>query len=125
MRDVNERIMLIGELLAQIEANIEHLTEKRAELGTALEAIATLENEDTDALIPLSQGIYISAHIPRPERFIVGVGSDVLVEKSAADLTHYIQDRIKDIETSLERLREQYAQLAREYEQIKKVTENV
>jgi prefoldin alpha subunit len=90
----------------------------------ALAAIETLEalsgSPDGTVLLQIGGGVSVRARVPEPDRILVNIGSEVIVEKSSAAAQDYLKDRITEMEASakkvaetIDRIRGQMNEIAR------------
>ena len=87
----------------------------------ALEALAT--SEDGTVLLQLGGGASLRAKVLEPEKVLLNIGSDVIIEKTNADAIGYLKDRTTELEASqkkvaeaLEKLRTQMNEIAKRLE---------
>ena len=94
----------------------------------ALAAIETLEalvaSEDGTVLLQVGGGASLRAKVLEPEKVLLNIGADVIVEKSNKDAIEYLKDRITEMQASqkkvaetLNRLRGQMNEIAKRIEQ--------
>ena len=88
----------------------------------ALEALAT--SEDGTVLLQIGGGASLRAKVLEPEKVLLNIGSDVIIEKTNADAIGYLKDRVTELEASqkkvaeaLEKLRGQTNEIAKRLEQ--------
>jgi len=88
----------------------------------ALEALAT--SDDGTVLLQLGGGASLKVKVLEPEKVLLNIGSEVILEKSNADAVGYLKDRITEMEASqkkvaeaLEKLRVQMNEIAKRLEQ--------
>jgi len=94
----------------------------------ALAAIETLEalvaSEEGTVLLQVGGGASLRAKVLEPEKVLLNIGADVIVEKSNKDAIEYLKDRITEMQASqkkvaetLNRLRGQMNEIAKRIEQ--------
>jgi len=80
----------------------------------ALEAIRGFSsNEVSDLLVPIGGGVFIETSAKPPDRLIVSIGANVMVEKKKDGIINFLEERIKEIEDAISNLESQKAELAR------------
>jgi prefoldin alpha subunit len=111
-----------AELFAQ---QLSMLEEGRMEALAATEALlAILSAGDNNAvLLQIGGGVSVRARVEEPDKILVNIGADVIVERSNADAVEYLKDRITEMEASgkkvaetLDRIRTQMNEIARRLE---------
>ncbi len=110
-----------AELFAQ---QLSMLEEGRMEALAATEALsAILTAGDSTVLLQIGGGVSVRARVEDPDKILVNIGADVIVERSNADAVEYLKDRITEMEASgkkvaetLDRIRTQMNEIARRLE---------
>lgn len=92
-------------LHAQHETLENHLQELQA-VATSLEQLQNL-GQQKDILVPISNSIFAKASIHPPKQLLVGVGSNILVEKSPEEAAASIQQQISELSTILQHLEQE------------------
>ena len=84
------------------------------ESRAALEAIRSFpSNEVSDFLVPIGGGVFIEASAKPPDKLIVNIGANVMVEKTKDSITNFLEERAKEIESAMSNLEVQKAELAK------------
>ncbi|UNQ72486.1 prefoldin subunit alpha [Infirmifilum sp. NZ] len=70
--------------------------------------VATLKNisslgDSREILIPISTGVYARAIINRQDKFLVSIGSNILVEKDLNDTLEFLKQRRDELQQLIER----------------------
>ncbi len=100
------------------------LEEGRMEALAAIEALeGAAAAPDSIVLLQIGGGVSVRVRILDPDRVLLNIGADVIVERPNAAAQEYLKDRIMEMEASakkvaetLERLRVQMNELARRIE---------
>jgi prefoldin alpha subunit len=100
------------------------LEEGRMEAHAAIDALQEVkESPESPVLLQIGGGASVRARILDPERVLLNIGSDVIVEKSNAAAVDYLKDRITEMEASarkvaetLDRIRGQMNEIGRRIE---------
>lgn len=101
----------------EINARESLLARAVMESRAALEAIRGFpRNETSDLLIPIGGGIFIEASAKPPERLLVSIGADVIIEKTKDGAISFLEDRIKELENAISNLEAQKAELVKRIE---------
>ena len=111
---------------AEVFANqLELMDNGRMEALAAIESLqALVEGGDGTVLLQVGGGASVRAKIVEPEKVLLNIGSDVIVEKPNAAAIEYLKDRITELEASqkkvaeaLDKLRNQMNEIAKRLEQ--------
>ena len=97
----------------------------RMEALAAIETLGELAiSEDGTVLLQVGGGASLRAKVLEPEKVLLNIGAEVIVERSNADAIEYLKDRITEMEASqkkvaetLNRLRSQMNDIAKRIEQ--------
>ena len=101
------------------------IEEGRMEAAAAIEALKSISTPDEDGvvLLQLGGGASVRARLLEPEKVLLNIGSDVIVEKSNSAAIEYLKDRITEMEASgkkvaetIDRIRTQMNEIARRIE---------
>jgi len=100
------------------------LEEGRMEALAAIEALsAILASSGEPVLLQMGGGVSVRARVDNPDRVLVSIGAEVVVERSNQEAVEYLKDRITEMEASsrkvaetLERIRTQMAEIGRRLE---------
>jgi prefoldin alpha subunit len=104
---------------------LELMENGRMEAIAAIEALGELKtSEDGTVLLQVGAGASVRAKVLEPEKVLLNIGAEVIVERSNADAVEYLKDRITEMEASekkvaetLNRLRNQMNEIAKRLEQ--------
>jgi len=111
---------------AEVFANqLELMENGRMEALAAIESLqALVDGGDGTVLLQVGGGASLRAKIVEPDKVLLNIGSDVIVEKPNAAAVEYLKDRITELEASqkkvaeaLDKLRNQMNEIAKRLEQ--------
>jgi prefoldin alpha subunit len=96
----------------------------RMEATAAIETLKELSaGEHMPVLLQIGGGASVRANVIEPDRVLVNIGADVIVERSNTEAIEYLRDRITEMEASgkrvaetLDRIRSQMNEIARRIE---------
>lgn len=89
----------LSEITNQREMLIRTLMEIRGGLST-LKGLVKLSS--SEVLIPIGGGgIFVNAKIPPSDKFLVGIGANVIVEKNKENTVKFVESRINEIENAV------------------------
>ena len=114
-----------GQQAEVFAGQLELMENGRMEAFAAIESLGALVAADDDTvLLNIGGGASLRAKILEPEKVLLNIGSDVIVEKTNADAVEYLKDRITEMEASqkkvaeaLDKLRAQMNEIAKRLEQ--------
>ncbi len=69
----------------------------------ALEELMSHKKENT-ALIPLGAGAFVQGKIGNVDKVLVAIGNDIVVEENSASAKQRLEERLREMETSYEKL---------------------
>jgi len=111
MSSKQERASLAEEygLLTQLAEELQKEISLAQNLLVEVDAtVATLKNisslgDSREILIPVSTGVYARAIINRQDKFLVSIGSNILVEKDLNDTLEFLKQRRDELQQLIER----------------------
>jgi prefoldin alpha subunit len=114
-----------GQQAEVFAGQLELMENGRMEALAAIEALETLAtSEDGTVLLQIGGGASLKAKVLEPEKVLLNIGSEVILEKTNADAVGYLKDRITEMEASqkkvaeaLDKLRTQMNEIAKRLEQ--------
>jgi prefoldin alpha subunit len=101
------------------------IDEGRMEAIAAIETLKSIgaSGEEEVVLLQLGGGASVRAKITEPQKVLLNIGSDVVVERTNSESIEYLQDRITEMEASgkkvaetIDRIRTQMNEIARRIE---------
>ena len=129
-RDLQTLQMYLNEYGQQAEIltrQLEMLDQRRVESAAAVESLKSIASdaETPIVLVPLGGGATVRAKVLEAEKVLVNFGADVVVQRSNAEATAFLEERITEIEalekrvaSSLDQIRAQANDVARRIELI-------
>jgi prefoldin alpha subunit len=100
----------------QLSARENLLERALLETKAALDAIKGLTANPEEIIIPLGGGVLIRSTTPKSDRILVNIGSNVVVDRSREEATAYLENRSKEIESSIVSVLTQRNQIAERLE---------
>ncbi|MGB9660328.1 MAG: prefoldin subunit alpha [Nitrososphaerales archaeon] len=96
------------------------------ESRAALEAIRSFpSNEISDVLVPIGGGVFIEVSAKPPEKLLVSIGADVMIEKTKDGAVSFLEERIKELENAISNLEGQKAELAKRIESNRAIISSI
>ena len=94
------------------------------ESKAASKATENLEKANfEDILFPIGSGLLIK--LGKTPTFLVNIGAGITIEKNEEEVKEFLNDRIKDIEKSIEALSTQKQDMAQQYNSIRAALNNI
>lgn len=122
MRKMNEEelqqsIRTLELYRAQLEGfdqQYEFLAVTMNEHNRAKETMSAYKNlkEGSETLIPVGASSFLFAKVTSPDRAMVGIGADVVVDADIEEAIAKIEQRIKEVEEAMKSLSERYQEVA-------------
>jgi prefoldin alpha subunit len=103
-----------------IHQQIMSMQESLMEMGGAVNALQNLKNMKGDALVPLGAGVFLSCPKPNPEKIIINIGANVMVQKSPEDAVKLLEERQKGIRGAINSAQEDLELTLNAIEEISK-----
>jgi prefoldin alpha subunit len=103
---------------------LEMIEQKRIESLAAIETMKNLAGDsDSPVLLPLGGGTMVRAKVSDPEKILVNIGSDVVIQRTNGEAITFLQEKIAEMEAmekkvaaTIEQLRMQMAEIAQRIE---------
>lgn len=104
-----ERLNALVLELRTLEGYLNEVREREAlvskaflDTKAAMDALNALPKDgNAEVIIPIGGGLLITSQTPPPEKVLVSVGANVVVEKSRADAMTFVEERIKELEQAM------------------------
>jgi prefoldin alpha subunit len=104
---------------------LDMLENGRMEALAAIEALeAMLESEDATVLLQIGGGASVRAKVLEPDKILLSIGAEVVVERSNKDAVEYLKERIIEMEASQKRVSETLNHLQSQMNEINKRLES-
>ena len=104
---------------------IQMLENGRLEAHAAIEALeAMLTAGDSTVLLQIGGGASVQAKVQDPEKVLLAIGSEVVVERSNKEAVEFLKERIMEMEASQKRVSETLDRLKGQMNEINKRIES-
>jgi prefoldin alpha subunit len=102
-------------------SQLEMLENARMEAHAAIEALeGMMATEDGVVLLQIGAGASVRAKILEPEKVMLAIGSDVVVERKNKDAIEFLKERIMEMEASQKKVAETLDRLRSQMNEINK-----
>jgi len=106
-------------------SQLDMLENGRMEALAAIEALeAMLESEDAVVLLQIGGGASVRAKVLEPDKILLSIGAEVVVERSNKDAVEYLKERLIEMEASQKRVAETLNHLQSQMNEINKRLES-
>lgn len=103
---------------------LEMIEQKRIEYLAAIETMKNLAGDrDSPVLLPIGGGTMVRAKVSDPEKILVNIGSDVVIQRTNGEAITFLQEKITEMEAmekkvaaTIDQLRGQMAEIAQRIE---------
>ena len=104
---------------------LDMLENGRMEALAAIEALeAMLVSEDAVVLLQIGGGASVRAKVLEPDKILLSIGAEVVVERSNKDAVEYLKERLIEMEASQKRVAETLNHLQSQMNEINKRLES-
>ena len=101
------------------------LENARMEASAAIEALeAMVLAQDNTVLLQIGGGASVRAKVLEPEKVLVAIGAEVVVERSNKDAVEFLKERIMEMEASQKKVAETLDRLRAQMDEINKRIES-
>jgi prefoldin alpha subunit len=110
-----------GQQAEVFAGQLELMENGRMEALAAIEALESLvASDDGTVLLQIGGGASLRAKLLEPEKVLLNIGSDVIVEKTNPDAVGYLRDRLTEMEASQKKVAEAMQKLQSQMNEIAK-----
>ena len=100
-------------------SQLELLENGRMEAHAAIEALEVmLTSEDNTVLLQIGGGASVRAKVLEPEKVLLAIGAEVVVERSNSDAIEFLKERIIEMEASQKKVAETLDRLRSQMNEI-------
>jgi prefoldin alpha subunit len=111
LEEKSKEFDLLRQQLSAIDDELNQLGERVQSFEAVKDSIDSIAKtkKGTELIVPLGEGLFIKSSISNVDNVLLGVGSGIVVAKTVADSQAYVEERIKEANTLMERLSENSA----------------
>tara|TARA_B100001750_G_scaffold240524_1_gene250429 strand:+ start:87 stop:509 length:423 start_codon:yes stop_codon:yes gene_type:complete len=129
--NVDQQTQVLLQQMKQLESYLTDIGNREnmamnaiVESRAAVRATETLSNIDSEEILfPIGSGLLTK--IGDKSSFFVNIGAGVTIEKNEEEVKEFLNERIKDIEKSIEALNTQKQDMAQQYNSIRAALNNI
>jgi len=94
---------ILQQKLMEIESQLNQIEQKKQELAMVAESISSLKGKDeAEIMVPIGMGVLGKARLLDSNEFLVNIGSNVVVKKSAEETRQLIEAQISELDRARE-----------------------
>lgn len=109
---------LLKQQLEELETQEEALNLAYQDLLTSLSFIRDIDKVTEKNLIPIGRGLYVEGEIKNKGKFYVDIGSGIMKKTDTTEAKKILEDKLKDIQTSLQRIAKAEDEIKSRYSQL-------
>ena len=96
-----------GQQIEMLSQQLQMIENGRAEAVAAVETLTALAaSDDGTVLLPVGGGASLRVKVLEPDRVLLSIGANVIVERQNAEARSFLEDRMIEMEASAKRLSE-------------------
>lgn len=100
-RYIEQQIM--QQQLMEMENQLTQIEAKKQELQIVVDSIDSLDgNENADIMVPLGTGVLVKGKLSDSKQFLVNIGANIVVFKTAKETKELVNSQIKELEKARE-----------------------
>lgn len=117
-KELEDKIIRYRELeekVRQLNERGELFTLRVLEIEQTMQTIKEIEtSKESDILLPLGSNVFIPGKIEEKDKMLIGIGSDLVVEKNVDDVKKELDDRKKILEEGVLKVQDNMLKVAEE-----------
>ena len=103
--------------ITQASDQLDKFDTQHAKLRSAIDAVTKLSN-NTEALVPISEGVYTCATITQTDSVIIDIGADVAVRKTREQAVHILESQLHIVESYQDKLTQRLQKLSQRADEL-------
>lgn len=128
LRDYIAQLEALRGAISTLEDQVRMVELRISELETVkdvLRKLPELGDRAEDVLIPIGGGVFVRGTIKDVKRVLIGVGADIVVQKSIDEAVGDLDAKIENLKNSREELRKSIDDLTKQAEELRARTEEL
>ena len=118
-KEIQENVMkmrYIEQQVQQLHQQTQGLERAMLEIAASINALKEIKNvEENASLIPIGAGVFVDATLKKQDTVLVDVGSQAVVEKSFDEAIVMLEQREKEVSTSMTNMQNMIRNLEAQY----------
>ncbi|MEM1689220.1 MAG: prefoldin subunit alpha [Candidatus Hadarchaeales archaeon] len=113
LRDAFSQLSSYREMARILQQQIAELTNVRSELSMTLNFLQEMKKmkEGDQVLVPAGSGLFVKTRLDSTDHVLVGIGANVVIERTPVEAQQILENRIKEIDETLQNLQESLAKV--------------
>lgn len=107
-------MQMLNAQLQQLQQQLNAVEQQSMEIEFVIDALENISKVEvgTEALVPISSGIFVKAKIQDNKELVVNVGSNTTVTKTVPEVQQMLKDQIKEMEKAKKELTDKFTEFA-------------
>jgi len=98
------RLQMLSQEIQKTEKELQALETKRQDLEAIKKNIKEIHNiQNKETFIPIENGIFLKGKIEKTDKLIIGIGANILTEKTPEQTEQIITKKQTEIETNIKK----------------------
>ncbi len=115
--ELYKEIDLLQHQIQDLESQLNELSKQEEEVKNSLNALKEIkENKPDEVLVPVVNGVFARAKLLDTDKFVVSVGSNVLVSKSIDDSIKLFEENVSELSEYRKKMEQTYNQLLKAFQ---------
>ncbi len=115
--ELYKEIDLLQHQIQDLESQLNELSKQEEEVKNSLNALKEIkEHKPNEILVPVVNGVFARAKLLDVDKFIVSVGSNVLVGKSIDDSIKLFEENVSELSNYRKKMEQTYNQLLKAFQ---------
>ncbi len=115
--ELYKEIDLLQHQIQDLESQLNELSKQEEEVKNSLNALKEIkEHKPDEILVPVVNGVFARAKLLDADKFIVSVGSNVLVGKSIDDSIKLFEENVSELSNYRKKMEQTYNQLLKAFQ---------
>lgn len=117
---IAEEYGVLSQLAEELQKEITLAQNLLAEVDSAAMTLKNISSlgESREIFVPISSGLYARALISRQDKFLVAIGSNILVEKDLNEALEFLNSRREELRQLIERRVEELNKVVQRLQQL-------
>lgn len=109
--EMQQQIQSFYMQIQQVQQQLEIIAQQKMQFEmmiSAINEIKLMDNKEKQTIVSLTPGIFVKAKMSKPEKVIINVGQNIMVEKTMDEALELLREQIEALKDNENNLREQF-----------------